>query len=163
MFVAPLRETQAELSLILTVRPPLAVLRKSFVLIVSALSAAVIAGPGGVSAATQTDSGFPRWSQFPATPKNVPKPTEYAKRVRAQEKISADRHRVIRSLKWDGEDPDTLAQKVRSRVDRELSKSVDPVATEAEINRFAGDLRRRINPPAQIDRFEDVPAARPAP
>lgn len=113
--------------------------------------------PGVTGATAQSDSSFPRWSQFPAMPANVPKPEEYAARIKAQERVSAELHRLVSTLRWDQEAPETLADRVRNQIDPSLAQSFDPGANTAEINAFASDLKSRVNPPAQIDSLDDTP------
>lgn len=108
----------------------------------------VLAAP--VMAQDGNQGGYPRWSEFPALPQNVPGTTE----IRAQVTEIYTQERLllaqVAAIDWDRHDPDNFSLSIIARLDPELSKPVTESIRDAA-NRFAAEQAARAVPPPLID------------
>lgn len=94
---------------------------------------------------------FPRWSEFPTPPKNVP-PLSYIKTgVQTAETFAQKQTKQVSVIRWDGADPEKYAQSVRSQLKKKKTDPVDEALSEQEIEAYAEKLRRRGAAPKPYD------------
>lgn len=98
----------------------------------------------------QGASHYPRWSEFPALPQNVPGTTE----IRAQVTEIYTQERLllaqVAAIDWERHEPDSFSLSTIARLDPELSKPVTENIRDAA-NRFAAEQAARAVPPPLID------------
>lgn len=89
---------------------------------------------------------YPRWSDFPAAPTNVPVPSQFAARVAdteaARERLAAEASQI----EWTLANSEQWAASVRALVDPALAAPVDANAA-AETEAFAAAARAKATPP----------------
>jgi hypothetical protein len=89
---------------------------------------------------------YPRWSRFPAAPKNVPTATDIAARVgeaqNAQAQLLADAGRID----WTLSGTEAYAEEARSHIDPTLAQPA-PADTSAQTAAFAKALKDLATPP----------------
>ena len=89
---------------------------------------------------------YPRWSDFPAAPTNVPAPSQFATRVAETEAARVRLAEAAAGLEWTLANTAEWAASARALVDPSLARPVTPeeaAATEA----FAAAARAKATPP----------------
>lgn len=106
--------------------------------------------PAAASAAAAAKSAkvYPRWTEFPEAPKDIPSLATIKGRVEAVEKVEAALRDETDALVWELTDPDAYARQNLSRVDKSLWDRIEkePVDIEA----WAKKNRDKVQPPAPI-------------
>ncbi|WP_140985091.1 hypothetical protein [Asticcacaulis tiandongensis] len=114
------------------------------------MAAGVLAAPVMAQGGNPGAQGYPRWSEFPPLPQNVPSTTV----IRAQVSDIYARERQllaqVAAIEWDRHDPDSFSLSTIARLDPELSKPVTQNIRDAA-NRFAAEQAARAVPPPLID------------
>ena len=87
---------------------------------------------------------FPKWSEFPVPPVNVPTLPEIAQRVKAENDKGKAFIAEVNALVWDKDVPEPFAEAVRSRMDPEFSKPVDVNQARKDMNDV---LSHQVIPP----------------
>lgn len=107
---------------------------------------------GRVEALAGADLSYPRWSAFPAAPRDVPTPADIRTEVTALETADAALARDVAAIAWflSREDLEPWAARTRNRVDRRLAQPAPPGAV-AEAEAWAREQRARATPPPPID------------
>jgi hypothetical protein len=99
-----------------------------------------------VNQLANTNAPYPRWSQFPAAPKNVPTLPQFAAKARD---VSATQTQLLTEasqIQWTLNDPDALAREARARIDPTLAVPAVPNAM-ADVEAWAAEARARATPP----------------
>ncbi|MBS0296041.1 MAG: hypothetical protein JSR45_06995 [Proteobacteria bacterium] len=94
------------------------------------------------------DLPYPRWSQFPAAPTNVPTPAAVSTEAKA---VEADQVQLLgeaSQLQWTLCCTDAWAAQARSAIDPAMAVQAPPDA-EAQTEAFAKAMREAATPPAQ--------------
>lgn len=99
-----------------------------------------------VNEAAARDMPYPRWSEFPAAPADVPAPEEFALRVVATEEAKAILEAQARELVWTLEDTEGWATASRGLVDPNLATPASADAL-AETEAWAAAARAEAVPP----------------
>ena len=99
-----------------------------------------------VNEAAARDMPYPRWSEFPAAPTEVPTAGEFAMRVVATEEARVILEAQARDLVWTLDDSEGWATAQRSLVNRELA---EPAALDAlaQTEAWAAAARAEAVPP----------------
>ncbi|MFT4091629.1 MAG: hypothetical protein QM645_12910 [Asticcacaulis sp.] len=108
------------------------------------------AGLLAVPVMAQGATGYPKWSEFPALPQNVPNTAQIKTQVTeiyAQERVLLTQ---VGAIEWDRHDPDSFSMGTIARLDPELSRPVTE-NIRAQANRFAAEQAARAVPPPLID------------
>lgn len=95
--------------------------------------------------------GFPKWSDFPAAPENIPSSGSI--------KIAVEKTLVARSevenellvLNWDVGTPESLGLEISKKIQPKNYKGLDPSLDSNELEVYAENLRRRGAPPKPYD------------
>jgi hypothetical protein len=104
-----------------------------------------------IQALVDANREYPRWADFPKGATDTPAPVEVAARVRGLATEGADLADEAARIEWTLGDPATLASEITARVD---AQQIAPVTaeTQAEVEAFAAEARRRAAAPPPIDR-----------
>jgi len=102
----------------------------------------------GLIAANRT---YPRWQDFPAAPTDLPEPVVIAQQVNTLRATGGALAGEVSRIAWTLDDPIAFAEWVNARV------AATPIApatarTQAEIDAYAQELRRRATAPPPVDR-----------
>ncbi|HYF23717.1 MAG TPA: hypothetical protein VD929_10010 [Caulobacteraceae bacterium] len=89
---------------------------------------------------------YPKWSQFPAVPQNVPTLAEFSSRVEGLEAAQTDLTTSASRLEWTLANTEGWAAQARTQIDPALARPVDPNQA-AETEAFARALRELAVPP----------------
>lgn len=112
-----------------------------------------IVGAFAVSASAQDVStprvydDFPKWSQFPPPPTDVPTPAQIKQQVVALKATAVNLQRTADALPWELKEPDAMAASANARIDPVLGAPVEAGVDNAAIENMAARLRARANPP----------------
>jgi hypothetical protein len=113
-----------------------------------------------VQALVDANREYPRWADFPKASTTTPPAVEVASRVRGLASQGTALADEAARIEWTLGDPATLAREITARVD---AQQISPVTaeTQAEVEAFAAEARRRGVAPPPVDR---APSAQgPAP
>jgi hypothetical protein len=99
-----------------------------------------------VNAAAATDRPYPRWSQFPAAPTEVPTAEQFGVRVADAEEAKAILEAQARDLVWTLEDSEGWAVAARVFIDSELAQPAPP-DSRALTEAWAAEVRAKATPP----------------
>lgn len=104
-----------------------------------------------VQALVDANRQYPRWADFPRAAMTTPAPVEVASRVRGLATEASNLTEEAARIEWTLGDPATLASEITARVD---AQQISPVTaeTQAEVEAFAAEARRRAAAPPPIDR-----------
>ncbi len=104
-----------------------------------------------IQALVDANREYPRWADFPKAASTTPAPQEVASRVRSLATEANDLSDEAARIEWTLGDPATLADEITARVD---AQQIAPVTaeTQAEVEAFAAEARRRAAAPPPIDR-----------
>lgn len=104
-----------------------------------------------VQALVDANRAYPRWADFPNASTTTPPAIEVASRVRGLASQGTAVTDEAARIEWTLGDPATLANEITARVD---AQQISPVTaeTQAEVEAFAADARRRATAPPPIDR-----------
>ena len=115
------------------------------------LAASTCISPAGAQEAQNTQapsqSSFPKWSEFPVAPKNVPTPADFAQRVQMQSVQAQALKTEVAAIVWDTGTAEDLAAKSKGRLNPVFMKPVDQAMSQADIEALAASLRKRATPP----------------
>lgn len=106
-----------------------------------------------VQALVEANRTYPRWADFPKTATDTPQPIEVAARVNTLRASGGALAGEASRIEWTPGDPVAFANEVNARVD---AQAISPVTaeTQAEVEAFAAELRRRGTAPPPIDRTQ---------
>jgi len=104
-----------------------------------------------VQALVDANRAYPRWADFPTTSTDTPAAVDVAARVDTLRASSGTLADEASRIEWTLDDPVAFAAQTKARID---ARAVAPVTaeTQAEVEAFAADLRRRGTAPPPIDR-----------
>lgn len=104
-----------------------------------------------VQALVDANREYPRWADFPKASTTTPPAIEVASRVRGLATQGTSLQDEAARIEWTLGDPATLASEITARVD---AQQISPVTaeTQAEVEAFAAEARRRAAAPPPIDR-----------
>lgn len=104
-----------------------------------------------IQALVDANREYPRWEDFPKAAADSPTPVEVAVRVQGLTGAGSSLQSEAERIEWTLGDPATLASEIGARVD---SQQISPVTaeTQAEVEAFAEEVRRRAEAPPPIDR-----------
>jgi hypothetical protein len=104
-----------------------------------------------IQALVDANREYPRWEDFPKADADSPTPVEVAARVQGLTGAGSSLQAEAERIEWTLGDPATLASEIGARVD---SQQISPVTaeTQAEVEAFAEEVRRRAEAPPPIDR-----------
>jgi len=89
---------------------------------------------------------YPKWSEFPAVPQNIPTLAEFATRVEGLESAQTRLQTDASRLEWTLANSEGWAEQARSLVDPAMARPVSPDQA-AETEAFARRLREMATPP----------------
>ena len=104
-----------------------------------------------VQALVDANRAYPQWADFPKASTTTPPAIEVASRVRGLASQGTALTDEAARIEWTLGDPATLASEINARVD---AQQISPVTaeTQAEVEAFAAEARRRAAAPPPIDR-----------
>ncbi len=104
-----------------------------------------------IQALVDANRAYPRWADFPRAASDAPGAVEVAARVQGLTGAGSSLQSEAERIEWTLGDPATLASEIGARVD---SQQISPVTaqTQAEVEAFAEEVRRRAEAPPPIDR-----------
>lgn len=104
-----------------------------------------------IQALVDANREYPRWQDFPKAAADAPTPVEAAARVQGLTGAGSSLQSEAERIEWTLDDPTALASEIGARVD---SQPISPVTaqTQAEVEAFAEEVRRRAEAPPPIDR-----------
>jgi len=104
-----------------------------------------------VEALVDANRRYPRWADFPRAEQNAPAQVEVATRVRGLAADGTVLTEQAARIDWTLGDPATLAGEITTRLD---ARQIAPVTaeTQAEVEAFAAEARRRVEAPPPVDR-----------
>jgi hypothetical protein len=104
-----------------------------------------------VQALVDANRSYPRWVDFPKGSTDTPQPIEVAARVNTLRASAGALAGEAARIEWTPGDPATFGREVSARVD---AQQITPVTaeSEAEVETYAAELRRRGTAPPPIDR-----------
>jgi len=104
------------------------------------------AAAASIAEATARTKPYPKWSDFPAAPTNVPQPSTIATRVAETEAAQAALVAAAAEIEWTLSDTQGWAASARSLVDPSLAVPAPADAT-AQTEAFAAEARAKATPP----------------
>ena len=104
----------------------------------------VPAPPVNVPAPKADNLPFPKWSEFPVPPTDVPTVAEIAQRVKSQNDLNKAFNARLNALVWDNYVPEAFAETTREAMNPEYSKPVDMAETQKEMQDI---LSHQVVPP----------------
>lgn len=104
-----------------------------------------------VLALVDANREYPRWADFPGTATDSPQPLEVAARVNTLRASAGTLGGEASRIEWTLGDPVAFAAETRARID---ARQIAPATaqTQADVEAFAAELRRRGTAPPPIDR-----------
>lgn len=99
-----------------------------------------------VAAEAKVNRPYPKWSEFPAAPTEVPQPSQFAARVQDVEAAEAELVRAAAGIEWTLSGTEAWAASARALVDPDLSSPVS-AQQAADTEAVAKKLRERATPP----------------
>lgn len=104
-----------------------------------------------VQALVDANRAYPRWADFPKSSTDMPLPVEVAARVNTLRASGGALAGEASRIEWTLDGSVAFAAGVNARID---AQAIAPVTaeTQAEVEAFAADLRRRGAAPPPIDR-----------
>ncbi|ESQ77047.1 hypothetical protein [Asticcacaulis sp. YBE204] len=91
---------------------------------------------------------FPKWSEFPPPPKDVPTAAEIKTRVLEMQGVGISVQKTIDAIVWDlDQQPQAFITKANARIDPILGAPAKPMDM-GELNAFVNKLRVRATPPS---------------
>ncbi|MDC7674833.1 hypothetical protein [Asticcacaulis machinosus] len=97
------------------------------------------------------EKGFPKWSNFPSAPQNVPTASDIKQRVSSINGREDALETAVARLSWDMTDPVAYSASTRNRLNSDLSRPVTKNSCN-EIHQFALTQRAKAVPPPSADR-----------
>jgi hypothetical protein len=95
---------------------------------------------------------YPRWADFPATPTNLPQPTQVAANVNALSASNSMLATQVAAIDWTMDsDPAAFVESINRRFDPARMAPIG-AQTPEEVEALAERLRRRAAAPPPIDR-----------
>lgn len=104
-----------------------------------------------VQALVDANRRYPSWTNFPASPTDLPDPAQVAANVNHLDSQAGALGGEVARIAWTLPDAETLAAETRAVVS-DIPVSPDAARTSAEIEALAQDLRDRAKAPPPIDR-----------
>jgi len=104
-----------------------------------------------IEALVAANRTYPRWSDFPRSTGVLPEPVEVAARVRSLQGDGDSLAAAAARIEWTMEDPVAFTAEVNRRLDAQAMAPAT-IQSQAEIEAFAEQLRRRGAAPPPIDR-----------
>lgn len=89
---------------------------------------------------------YPRWSQFPAAPKDVPAPSDFALRAAAAQGLQGEQLAGAQALAWTLSDTEAFAAAARRQIDPSLAEPA-PSDAAARTAAFVEAQRALAAPP----------------
>ena len=106
-----------------------------------------------VDALVAANTAYPRWEDFPARPTDIPSAQVIRAEVHGLETAQAGLAADAAAIDWTmEEDPEVFAERIRAAVSAKAAAPVDVQRTQAEIEAFAEELRRRATAPPPVPR-----------
>ena len=104
-----------------------------------------------VQALVDANRQYPRWADFPPTSTDTPQPLEVAARVNTLRASGGALAGETSRIEWTLGDPAVFAAETKARID---AQQIAPATaqTQADVEAFAAELRRRGTAPPPIDR-----------
>lgn len=104
-----------------------------------------------VQALVDANREYPRWADFPRTSTDTPAPIEVAARVNTLRASAGALAGEASRIEWTLGDTEAFAAETKARID---SQQIAPATaqTQADVDAFAAELRRRGTAPPPIDR-----------
>ncbi|AQR63475.1 hypothetical protein BZG35_10290 [Brevundimonas sp. LM2] len=104
-----------------------------------------------IQALVDANRTYPRWADFPKTSSDTLRPVEVAARVNTLRASAGALAGEASRIEWTLDDSVAFAAGINARID---AQAIAPVTaeTQAEVEAFAADLRRRGAAPPPIDR-----------
>ncbi|UDF02307.1 hypothetical protein [Asticcacaulis sp. AND118] len=90
---------------------------------------------------------FPKWSQFPPPPTDVPTPAQIRQQVVALKATAVNLQRTADALPWELKEPDAMAASAKAKIDPVLGAPVETGVDNAATETMAARLRARATPP----------------
>lgn len=97
------------------------------------------------------EKGFPKWSNFPAAPENVPTSADIRQRVNDIKSHEVALEAAVAGLNWETIDPAAYSSTTRARLNTDLSRPVTKNNC-GDIHQFALSTRARVVVPPSPDR-----------
>lgn len=104
-----------------------------------------------VQALVDANRTYPRWENFPTSPRDLPAPVEVAARVNTLRATGGALAGEAARIEWTLGDPVAFEAEVNSRIDASRMAPVT-ARTAAEVEAYAAALRARAKAPPPIDR-----------
>lgn len=104
-----------------------------------------------IAALVDANRHYPRWTDFPSAPQDLPSPTQIASSVQALENKGTALGGEVSRIEWTLDDPEALAARTRAQVGA-VPTSPDSVQTAEDIEALAQSLRDQAKAPPPIDR-----------
>lgn len=104
-----------------------------------------------IAALVDANRHYPRWTDFPNAPQDLPPPTQIAANVRAMEGKGSALGGEVSRIDWTLDDAEALAARTRAQVGA-VPTSPDSAQTAEDIEALAQSLRDRAKAPPPIDR-----------
>lgn len=104
-----------------------------------------------VQALVDANRAYPRWADYPKASADMPLPVEVARQVNTLRASGGALAGEASRIEWTLGDPVAFANEINARID---AQAISPVTAEsqAEVETFAEDLRRRGTAPPPVDR-----------
>jgi hypothetical protein len=94
---------------------------------------------------------FPKWSDFPAAPVNIPSSGSIKIAVEKTLMARSEVESELLVLNWDAGTPEALGFDISQRIQPKNYKGLDPMLESNELEVYAENLRRRGAPPKPYD------------
>ena len=99
------------------------------------------------TASPRTYDSFPKWSEFPPPPKDVPTPAQIRQQVVALKATAEQLQKTADALPWELKAPDAMAAAANARIDPVLGAPVQTGVDKVAVESLAARLRARAEPP----------------
>lgn len=99
-----------------------------------------------VAQASSANLPYPRWSQFPAAPENVPSMADFAGRIGTLEGEHADALAQAQAIRWTLSGTERWASEARDLIDLRLAQPA-PADQPAQTEAYAQQMRAMAAPP----------------
>lgn len=107
---------------------------------------------GRIDSLVSAHTAYPKWSDFPAAPTDMPSAEQIRSEVEKLEVADTRLNEEVAAVDWQlDEDPAQFISDVRAKVDS-VQVEAPTVETQAEIDAFAIRARERAAPPPPVDR-----------
>ena len=107
--------------------------------------------PHTASSSGAANQSFPKWSEFPLPPTEVPTVAEIKVKVAEQNALRDQLTSEVAAIVWDKDDPNLFYTNANSRIDPKFLQPLDASLPPTALDAYGADLRKKATPPPIVN------------